>query len=90
MLHEPLFIRLAEKYGKSTAQIILRWHIQEGTIVFPKSTNPQHLRENIDIFDFVLTQDEMQSIRKLDCGVRYFTMSLAQQEQHLGSFRPED
>ncbi|MFR4219298.1 MAG: aldo/keto reductase [[Clostridium] innocuum] len=50
---------MAEKYGKSTAQIILRWQYTGGNYCFPKSANPQHLRENIDIFDFVLTQDEI-------------------------------
>ena len=75
---------------KSSAQIILRWHIQEGNIVFPKSTNPQHLRDNFDIFDFELTDGEMDRIRALDRGVRYFNMSLAEQEATLGGFRPAD
>ena len=90
LLGEPVFAELGKKYGKSSVQIILRWHIQEGNIVFPKSTNPQHLRDNFDIFDFELTDGEMDRIRALDRGVRYFNMSLAEQEATLGGFRPAD
>lgn len=90
LLNEPVFTELAEKYGKNNVQIILRWHIQEGNIVFPKSTNPKHIRENIDIFDFELTEEEMQRIRGLDKGVRFFNMSLADQEKNLGGFTPAD
>lgn len=90
LLAEPLFTALADKYGKTPAQIILRWHIQEGTIVFPKTTNPAHLRENIDIFDFALTDEEMGEIRALDRGMRYFTLGLEEQEAALSAFTPED
>ena len=90
LIGEPVFAELGKKYGKSSVQIILRWHIQEGNIVFPKSTNPQHLRDNFDIFDFELTDGEMDRIRALDRGVRYFNMSLAEQEATLGGFRPAD
>lgn len=90
LLNEFVFTELAEKYGKSNVQIILRWQIQEGNIVFPKSTNPTHLRDNIDIFDFELTEVEMEKIRALDKGVRFFNMSLSEQEAHLGQFVPED
>ena len=90
LLNEPVFIELAEKYGKNNVQIILRWHIQEGTIVFPKSTNPKHIQDNIDIFDFELTAEEMERIRALDKGVRFFNMSLEEQEAHLSGFTPAD
>ncbi len=90
LLNEKIFTRLAQKYRKSNVQIILRWHIQEGNIVFPKSTNPQHIRDNIDIFDFELTVEEMEEIQALDKGVRFFNMSLAEQEAHLGKFVPAD
>lgn len=90
LLAEPLFAELGEKYGKTPAQIILRWHIQEGTIVFPKTTNPEHLRENIDIFDFALTDEEMGEIRALERGMRYFTLGLEEQETALSAFTPED
>lgn len=69
-------------------QVILRWHIQEGTIVFPRSTNPQHIAENIDIFDFSLTEEEMDKIRALDKGKRFFTMTLEEQEKNLSQFIP--
>lgn len=90
LLADPVFAELGEKYGKSPAQIILRWHIQEGTIVFPKTTNPQHMAENIDIFDFELTDDEMGRVRALDRGQRYFTLGLEEQEAALSAFTPED
>ncbi len=90
LLNEPLFTRLAQKYGKSNVQIILRWHIQEGNIIFPKTTNPQHMKDNFDIFDFALTETEMAEIRALDKGVRFFNMTLAEQEAHLGQFVPAD
>jgi len=90
LINEPLFTKLGQKYGKTNVQIILRWHIQEGTIIFPRSTNPVHIKENFEIFDFELTQDEMNEIRKLDSGKRFFNMTLEQQEQMLGSWKPED
>lgn len=70
--NEPVFTELAEKYGKSNAQIILRWHIQSGNVIFPGSKNPDHIRDNFDIFDFELTDDEMAAIAKVDKGVRYY------------------
>ena len=73
LLNEPLFTELAEKYGKSNAQIILRWHIQDGNIVIPGSKNPEHIKANFDIFDFTLTDEEMDRISAIDKGVRYYT-----------------
>ncbi len=73
LIQEPIFTKLAQKYGKSNAQIILRWHIQSGNVVFPGSKNPAHIRDNFDIFDFALTEDEMAEIAKVDKGVRYYT-----------------
>ncbi|MGI6230560.1 MAG: aldo/keto reductase [Tractidigestivibacter sp.] len=90
LMREPLFAKLGEKYGKSSAQVILRWHIQEGTIIFPRSTKADHIRDNLDIFDFQLTDDEMGQIRALDRGERFFNMPLAQQEATFMSFRPAD
>lgn len=90
LISEPAFTELAEKYGKSNVQIILRWHIQEGNIVIPKSTNPHHIKDNINIFDFELTDDEMAKIKALDKNQRFFNMSLADQEAHLGQFVPAD
>lgn len=90
LIEEPVFTKLAEKYGKTNAQIILRWHIQEGTIVFPKSSNPVHIKVNIDIFDFELTEEEMNEIRRLDKGFRYYRRTLAEQEEALSKFVPAD
>lgn len=90
LINEAVFTRLAKKYGKTNVQIILRWHIQEGTIVFPRSTQPAHIRENFAIFDFALTESEMNEIRALDKGKRFFTMTLEEQERTLGSWHPED
>lgn len=69
---ESVFEVLAAKYGKSTAQIILRWHVQSGNIVIPGSTNPAHIRDNADIFDFTLTDDEMNEIAAVDRNKRYY------------------
>lgn len=73
LLQEPVFAKLAEKYGKSNAQIILRWHIQAGNVVIPGSKNPEHIRANFDLFDFELTAEEMQEIQKLNKNKRYYT-----------------
>lgn len=90
LINEPIFTKLAEKYGKTNVQIILRWHIQKGFIVFPKSTNPEHIKQNIDIFDFQLTPDEMAEIDALDKHKRYFTMSLSAQKAAFAKFKPAD
>ena len=68
LLENPIITRLAEKYGKNAGQIILRFEIQEGFIVLPKSTNPERIKGNIDVFDFVLTAEEMKEIETLDTG----------------------
>lgn len=73
LLEEPLFSELGRKYGKSNAQIILRWHIQDGNIVIPGSNNPAHIRDNFDLFDFSLTGEEMEKIAAMDKKVRYYT-----------------
>ena len=70
---EPLFAELGQKYGKSNAQIILRWHIQDGNIVIPGSKNPAHIQDNFNLFDFALTDDEMARIAALDKQKRYYT-----------------
>lgn len=63
-------LRIAEAHGKTAAQILLRWILQRGIATIPKSTNPQRLKQNIDVFDFELTQSEMEALAKLDSGVR--------------------
>ena len=73
LLEEPLFAALAQKYGKTNAQVILRWHIQAGNIVIPGSKNPAHIKDNFDLFDFSLTDAEMAKIVALDKDTRYYT-----------------
>ncbi|MFV0519853.1 MAG: aldo/keto reductase [Lachnospirales bacterium] len=90
LINEPVFTELGKKYGKTNVQIILRWHIQENNVIFPKSTNSIHIKENIDIFDFELTVNEMNDIKKLDKDVRFFNMSLEEQEKVLGGFTLKD
>lgn len=73
LLEEPLFAELGRKYGKTGAQIILRWHIQAGNVVIPGSKDPAHIRDNFDLFDFALTDAEMERIAAMDKHVRYHT-----------------
>ena len=73
LLEEPLFAELAKKYGKTNAQVILRWHIQAGNIVIPGSKNPAHIKDNFDLFDFSLTEEEMAKVTALDKDTRYYT-----------------
>lgn len=73
LLEEPLFTELGKKYGKTNAQIILRWHIQDGNIVIPGSKNPAHIKDNFDLFDFSFTEEEMEKIAALDKNTRYYT-----------------
>ena len=72
LVNEPVFTKLAEKYGKSNVQIILRWHVQSGNVIFPGSKNPDHIRDNLVIFDFELTDEDMAEIAKVNKGVRYY------------------
>ena len=88
LVNEPIFAKLAEKYGKSPAQIILKWHNQMGFIVIPGSRNPEHIKENADIFDFELTDEEMAEIAKLDKGVRYYEGNEGLLNQYL-AMKPE-
>ena len=81
LLREPVFTELGQKYGKTPAQIILRWHTQMGFVVIPGSKNVAHIRDNLDILDFTLTDDEMAKIAKLDRGERYYHRSDAQLAQ---------
>jgi 2,5-diketo-D-gluconate reductase A len=70
LLQDERVTALAEKYGKSPAQIVLRWHIQQDIIVFPKSVTPSRIRENIEVFDFELGPDDIATIDELDAGIR--------------------
>ncbi|MCW1963798.1 aldo/keto reductase [Chryseobacterium viscerum] len=72
LLSNPDLQAIAEKYGKTVAQVILRWHLQEGFVVIPKSVTPSRIEENFNVFDFELTEDEMNVVRSLDTGKRLF------------------
>jgi diketogulonate reductase-like aldo/keto reductase len=69
-LEHPVVTALAVKYGKTPAQVVLRWHIEHGFSAIPKSVRPERIAENFDVFDFALTQDEVAAIDALDMGVR--------------------
>ena len=62
LLNEEVLVNLGKKYNKTAAQVILRWHIEKGNIIFPMSQNPVHIKENWDIFDFKLTKEEIEKI----------------------------
>lgn len=84
LLENETLMAIADAHGKSVVQIILRWHMQEGLCAVPGSTNPEHIQENIEIFDFELSDDEMEQICGLDKGEsgRYFNINY----QQMGGF----
>ena len=82
LVNEDVFTKLADKYRKSNAQIVLRWHTQMGFITIPGSKNPDHIRDNADIFDFTLTDDEMEEISKLDGTKKYYHADEEQVEKY--------
>ena len=71
VLDDPQLGEIAAAHGKSVAQVVLRWHLQLGTIPIPKAADPDHVRANIDILDFELTDADMDAIAALDRGSRY-------------------
>lgn len=75
ILDEPVVRELAAKYGKSAAQVVMRWHIQQGNIVIPGSKTPSHIADNIDIFDFELSDDDMAAMATLDHGKPFYERS---------------
>lgn len=70
LLDDPTLTELASKYGKSPAQVVLRWHLQLGNVAIPKSATPQRVQENIDVFDFELADDDMTTLAGLHTGER--------------------
>nr|WP_296045676.1 aldo/keto reductase [uncultured Blautia sp.] len=88
LINEPVFAELGKKDGKTPAQVILRWHTQMGFVVIPGSKNVDHIKDNLDILDFKLTDEEMAEIAKLDKGERYYHRT---DEQLVGfaAWRPE-
>jgi len=66
LIENEVFTKISKKYNKTNVQVILRWHIQKGYIIFPRTRNEEHLKENINIFDFELTKEDMEQIDKLN------------------------
>ncbi len=87
LINEPVFAELGKKYGKSSAQIILRWHTQMGFVVIPGSKNVDHIKDNLNILDFKLTEEEMAKIAELDKNERYYHRTDEQLVQFAG-WRP--
>ncbi len=88
LMEEPVFVELGKKYGKTPAQVILRWHTQMGFVVIPGSKNVAHIKDNLDILDFTLTADEMARIALLDKGERYYHRTDEQLVQ-FAAWRPD-
>lgn len=80
LLSDPVIGKIAEAHNKTIAQIILRWHIQEGFSVIPGATNPDYIKENISIFDFELSNEDMTTMRSLNKEQRFFNMTLEQKQ----------
>ena len=87
LINEPVFAELGKKYGKSPAQIILRWHTQMGFVVIPGSKNVDHIKDNLNILDFKLTDEELAKIAELDKNERYYHRTDEQLKQFAG-WRP--
>ena len=90
ILRDPVINEIAQAHGKSAAQVIIRWHMQEGFSVIPGSSNPAHIKENIDVLGFALSNVEMQRIRALDKEARYFNMPYEQQVKWFSGWNPTD
>ena len=90
LLEEPLFAELGKKYGKSSVQVILRWHIQDGNIVIPGSKNPTHIQANFDLFDFALTDEEMDKIAAMNKNARYYTSTPEMLKRYAETVPPVD
>lgn len=86
LFEQPVFKKLSEKYGKSVGQVILRWHVQMGNIVIPGARSENHIRDNINIFDFELTDGEMTEIAKIDRGTPYITHEESEMDRYLNWF----
>ena len=89
LLNDTTIGKIAKAHGKTAAQVILRWHIQEGFSVIPGSKNPAHIKENIEIFDFTLSKSEMKAIRALNTESRFYIPNPSDLERFL-QFKPAD
>ena len=89
LLDNEIIKEIATKHGKTTAQVILRWHIQNDYVAIPGSADEKEIAENIDIFDFELTDEDLEKMKKLDTETRFFTMSEEEQERAFTGFAPD-
>lgn len=90
ILRDPVLNEIGKAHGKTAAQVIIRWHIQEGFSVIPGTSNPAYIKENIDVFDFELSDEEMAKIRGLNKERRYFNMPYEDQVKWFSQYNPED
>jgi len=90
IMRDPVINRIAKAHGKSPAQVIIRWHMQEGFSVIPGASDPAYIKENIDVMDFALSNVEMAAIRALDKEKRYFVMSYEDQVRWFSQWNPTD
>lgn len=88
ILNEAIVRELANKHGKTPAQVIMRWHVQRGNIVIPGSKTPAHIADNIDIFDFELTDEDMAKMATLDRGKPFYERS-TEKLAHYASWHPD-
>ena len=86
---DPVILEIAGRYGKTPAEIILRWHVQEGFSTIPGSRNPAHIKQNISVYGFTLSESDMNKIRALDSEKRFFT-STWEEIQRFNDWKPED
>lgn len=71
LLGDEVISQIAKKHGKSSAQVILRWNLQKGVSVIPGSSDPKHIKENTELYDFELTEEEMEQMNALDCDEKH-------------------
>ena len=90
ILRDKIINEIAQAHGKSAAQVIIRWHLQEGFSVIPGASNPAYIKENIEVFDFALSNVEMAKIRALNKEKRYFNMSYEDQVKWFSQWNPTD
>ncbi len=90
LLSNPVLVAIGKNYQKTPAQVILRWHVQRGEVIIPKSVHAERIRENSDIFDFSLTDEEMDLVASLETGTRYGSDPDDQERLKETSIRPEN
>lgn len=90
LFQQPVILGLADKYGKTPAQIILRWHLERGEVIIPKSVRASRIQENSEVFDFSLTSNEMELMATLNTGTRYGSDPDDQERLKQTSIRPEN